>query len=505
MRFVIGEDDFVVVRPGDRKPPSRAAKKAVASRAFCPGASPPDNSCSPANKGEGEAKSDAFGSARREHAKQLSSLRRRLALSDGRAARRIEEARKSEQAARAAQDDLMSRDRDLRLEYTRLQESYEKTGDPETLAAKNKVATELNTLDAAIDKAYRQEGAATGQRIVAERQAVEEMHDILRKECQNVDREDARTLRERRDAAKAVEEAHAVEQIVDAYTESNKDNFSINKASPELARLPYTAGEREAGLKTLREIVNHSIHAESLAAPIEYVDGVRANASGFVEIVDFTDYSDPVLPAETMDALGMTGIREQAYVGRVQLSPTDGRNVIAHEYGHQIEHGNAEAARLCADFLDRRTANETPVLLGDKFPNNGYGSDERGSPDEFEKAISYVRKSDGDGSDATAGYWEALDRLTWEKEAHYVGKRYPSQGRTSVVEHAGKGTIRRTSIGATEVLSIGMELMAQNPARFAKADPEWFDLVAGITTGRLLTKTREKRAGGAGKIMRRPQ
>jgi hypothetical protein len=37
---------------------------------------------------------------------------------------------------------------------------------------------------------------------------------------------------------------------------------------------------------------------------------------------------------------------------------------------------------------------------------------------------------------------------------------------------------------------MGIELLHENPAKFAKTDPEWFDLVSGIATGRLLKKTR---------------
>jgi hypothetical protein len=37
---------------------------------------------------------------------------------------------------------------------------------------------------------------------------------------------------------------------------------------------------------------------------------------------------------------------------------------------------------------------------------------------------------------------------------------------------------------------MGMELLHKNPAKFAQVDPEWFDLVSGIATGRLLKKTR---------------
>jgi hypothetical protein len=76
-----------------------------------------------------------------------------------------------------------------------------------------------------------------------------------------------------------------------------------------------------------------------------------------------------------------------------------------------------------------------------------------------------------------------------ESIAYYAGKKYDGQG--AVNEKTGSRTY-----GATEVLSIGMELMARDARAFAAADPEWFDLVAGISTGRILTKTRQQRKRG---------
>jgi hypothetical protein len=68
------------------------------------------------------------------------------------------------------------------------------------------------------------------------------------------------------------------------------------------------------------------------------------------------------------------------------------------------------------------------------------------------------------------------------RRAYYTGKDYRSKDREAMKMKT-----------PTEVLSMGMELMYRDPIRFAKADPEWFDLVSGIVTGRLLKKTRQQR------------
>ena len=66
------------------------------------------------------------------------------------------------------------------------------------------------------------------------------------------------------------------------------------------------------------------------------------------------------------------------------------------------------------------------------------------------------------------------DEVGWDDQFHkamllnprYVGKYYASQD--------------------TEVLSMGVEKLLTDPVHFAKEDPEYFKLVVGILSGRLL-------------------
>ena len=101
-------------------------------------------------------------------------------------------------------------------------------------------------------------------------------------------------------------------------------------------------------------------------------------------------------------------------------------------------------------FKDMRIARSgKPVAnFKKKWPNSNYKPYEEGSPDDFEK----VYKAVGRGDSAA------------ERAAMYVGKNYDD---------------------ATEVLTMGIQLIYENPAEFAKADPEWFKFIVGVLKGTL--------------------
>jgi hypothetical protein len=40
--------------------------------------------------------------------------------------------------------------------------------------------------------------------------------------------------------------------------------------------------------------------------------------------------------------------------------------------------------------------------------------------------------------------------------------------------------------GATEIMSMGIEMLSRNAEAFAKSDPEYFDLITGILSGQML-------------------
>jgi len=207
--------------------------------------------------------------------------------------------------------------------------------------------------------------------------------------------------------------------------------------------IEYVKARREAAQGALREICNPNIHTKSLTRPVTYWNQKRADSTA--TIVQFVD--------GTRNSTG----------GGIRVSIETETKTYMHEYGHQIEDGNPEAKDLCMEFLNKRTAGEKIQKFQKTMPGYGYKRYEKGSADGFGKAHA-----------------ELFPEFDTNNRAYYTGKRYDDQPFGASSKY----------IGATEVYSMGMELLHRNPAKFAKIDPEWFDLVTGIATGRLLKKTR---------------
>lgn len=107
-----------------------------------------------------------------------------------------------------------------------------------------------------------------------------------------------------------------------------------------------------------------------------------------------------------------------------------------HEIGHHVEYEVAHT--MAKAFLDARTQGESAKSIAAWTGNRGYGR-EMGKPDKFAEAFGH-------------------------DSAIYVGKQY--------------------SHNATEIISMGLELMYTDPVRFAKKDPEYFDFIVGVMSGR---------------------
>lgn len=131
------------------------------------------------------------------------------------------------------------------------------------------------------------------------------------------------------------------------------------------------------------------------------------------------------------------------YVGgdtAVALSPTDSADVFVHEMGHLLEH-NLPGARLASQqFLQHRVADEKPRPMNEVVPGRNYRPGEEGRKNHFDRAFK-------------------------SSEAYYVGKVYEN--------------------GSTEVLSMGVQQLMNNPAKFHADDPEYFKFVVGVLRGEL--------------------
>lgn len=108
-----------------------------------------------------------------------------------------------------------------------------------------------------------------------------------------------------------------------------------------------------------------------------------------------------------------------------------------HELGHLIEMRKPEAMKLALEFLSHRCGGESPTKMSDHFPQLDYKPNEMGRKDDFAKAF---------GGDLN--------------KAYYTGKDYGTH--------------------ATEVTSMGIQRLYENPVAFHKADPEYFAYVVKI-------------------------
>ena len=142
----------------------------------------------------------------------------------------------------------------------------------------------------------------------------------------------------------------------------------------------------------------------------------------------------------------------------VLLSPAASyARVIIHELSHLLE-GNERVLRRAVGFLGRRTAGEAVQAINDLG--------ELGRPDRFQDPV--LGRDNG-----------------------YPGRVYPY---TSGNEGAHKATLRGVpgpaardpgaagdrgdvDVDSTEVISMGVQWMWENPAAFAARDPEYFDFI----------------------------
>lgn len=127
--------------------------------------------------------------------------------------------------------------------------------------------------------------------------------------------------------------------------------------------------------------------------------------------------------------------------GKVWLTTGSSNSTIAHEIGHALETMFPLAGEALRAFWEARCKNTPSVNMRQEF-GIGYGPNEIGNEDEF---------------------WKVLGK--GENKSAYAGKTYKT--------------------GHTEILSIGLETLLDNPHRMAKMDPEWFNLLVGILRGDL--------------------
>jgi hypothetical protein len=136
---------------------------------------------------------------------------------------------------------------------------------------------------------------------------------------------------------------------------------------------------------------------------------------------------------------GSATSKDPAYI---QAETNERPDTMVHEFGHaiddQMQVGGRKVLDRSNEFLAHRVGNETPVDLHQKFGCGDLG--EMGRKDEFDKVFS-------------------------QYSAHYVGKDY-------------KGY-------ATEIVSMGLQKLYEDPVGFVRKDPEYARYILGIMDGSL--------------------
>jgi hypothetical protein len=124
--------------------------------------------------------------------------------------------------------------------------------------------------------------------------------------------------------------------------------------------------------------------------------------------------------------------------GAVNLG-ADSHNAIAvHEIGHHLE-AMPHIRAACHAFLEHRHGDE-PYRELNEVTSGGYAPGEKGRKDNFDKVFG-------------------------PRSAYYVGKTYKN--------------------GATELLSMGIQALYENPAKLAQQDPELCRFIVGVLHGRI--------------------
>ncbi len=121
----------------------------------------------------------------------------------------------------------------------------------------------------------------------------------------------------------------------------------------------------------------------------------------------------------------------------VAVAPANGAGTVVHEWGHAMEWQDEGIGRQAQDFLKRRTEGEEAKPMSEL--GRGYRRDEMGRDDDFAKTFG-------------------------KAHGRYVGKDYSGR--------------------ASEIMSMGLEKLYQDPVGFAKVDPDYFDFVVSVAHGR---------------------
>lgn len=220
----------------------------------------------------------------------------------------------------------------------------------------------------------------------------------------------------------------------ESWKKVEKIQARVNNAHEEIRQKAFNeivAGNTPARLRTMSEINDHPKVAEIMQGVETFKQmagdigmgnvGVR-HASGKLKLRSYHEAHDP------------------KYGASINMGPNAGASVTVHELGHHWEHFDPEVHKEAVDFLARRTKGEKPRKMKDILPGHNYENDEIATPDGF--------------------------------TSPYTGKIY-----SFPVYHNGQTT---QEVYATEIVSMGLQQMHDDPIDFAKKDPDHFAFIVSL-------------------------
>jgi hypothetical protein len=165
----------------------------------------------------------------------------------------------------------------------------------------------------------------------------------------------------------------------------------------------------------------------------------------FVRQVSMVPCPHVVVGNNATEHFGKTEFTNRAFATRrdgregVFFWEDDAAHVMVHELGHSLESTDTYVHKMVQMFLAYRVGDEEPKKMSEVTGNSSYKDYEVGRKDNFDKVFNKPHQ---------------------KASAYYTGKDYGGR--------------------ASEVLSMGIEALYQNPAHFFKVDPEYANFVVSI-------------------------
>jgi len=217
-----------------------------------------------------------------------------------------------------------------------------------------------------------------------------------------------------------------LEKLVDATSESE-----VQKTVGIIRWIKDCVRERKAvrNLKKLALQAKDHVKISLLETPKDLL----VEAKKTIEQVQRIIKTDLAPPGKQYMGISMSNDKRAHYENNTILVPGKIKLLsIAHEIGHWLEEKNPEIREKCIKFRDSRCGASPVVPLQKLFPNGNYNPFEQTQVDNFKRV--------------------------------YAGKVYIKNGKTY----------------KTEILSMGIQQLIEDPAKFKKDDKEYYSFILDI-------------------------